>query len=123
MSTELLKGSCHCGAVQFEVRTPLAPATRCNCSLCRRKGALMTPPFAAGELKIVSGEDALTLYQFNTRTAKHYFCRHCGIYPFHQTRKDPKMWRANIGCLNGIDPYALEAGLNDGASLSVVEDA
>ncbi|SAL04907.1 glutathione-dependent formaldehyde-activating protein [Caballeronia arationis] len=122
-NTELLQGACHCGRVRFEVRTALAPASRCNCSLCRRKGAPMTPPFAAAELKILSGEDALTLYQFNTRVAKHYFCKHCGIYPFHQTRKDPQLWRANIGCLEGVDPYTLDAGLSDGASLSVVEDA
>lgn len=123
MNAETLHGSCHCGAVRFEVRTALTPASRCNCSLCRRKGALMSPLFAAGELTIVSGKDDLTLYQFNTRVAKHYFCKPCGIYPFHQTRKDPALWRVNLGCLDGVDPYALEAGLNDGASLSVVEDA
>ncbi|CAG9192834.1 GFA domain-containing protein [Paraburkholderia tropica] len=116
-------GSCHCGAVRFEVRTALAPAARCNCSLCRRKGALMSPPLDAADLIIVAGEDALTLYQFNTRVAKHYFCKHCGIYPFHQTRLDPKRWRVNLGCLDGVDANALEAGLNNGASLSVVEDA
>ncbi|MFM0075941.1 GFA family protein [Paraburkholderia sediminicola] len=123
MTEDILKGSCHCGAVEFEVRTPVAPAARCNCSLCRRKGALMTPPFAANQLTILQGEDALSLYYFNTRVAKHFFCRHCGVYPFHQTRKAPQLWRANIGCLEGVDPYALEAGLSDGASLSVVEDA
>ena len=90
MNAELLHGSCHCGTVKFEVRTAVAPATRCNCSLCRRKGALMTPPFPGDELKILDGEDSLTLYQFNTRTAKHYFCKHCGIYPFHQTRTNPR---------------------------------
>lgn len=124
MSSDFLKGSCHCGAVKFEVRTALTPAARCNCSLCRRKGALMTPAFAAADLKIVQGEDALTLYQFNTRVARHYFCKHCGVYPFHQTRKDPLLWRANIGCLEGVDPYSLESGVNDGASLStILEDA
>jgi hypothetical protein len=82
----------------------------------------MTPLFPASQLKILSGEDALTLYQFNTKVAKHYFCKHCGIYPFHQTRKDPLLWRVNIGCLEGVDPYALEAGVADGASLSVLED-
>ncbi|MDR3098778.1 MAG: GFA family protein [Paraburkholderia sp.] len=123
MNAATLHGSCHCGAVRFEVRTALTPASRCNCSLCRRKGALMSPPFAAGELTIVSGADALTLYQFNTRVARHYFCKHCGIYPFHQTRTDPMRWRVTLGCLDGVDPFALEAGLNDGASLSVVEDA
>jgi hypothetical protein len=83
----------------------------------------MSPAFAAGELRVLSGEDALTLYQFNTKVAKHYFCKHCGIYPFHQTRKDPLLWRVNLGCVDGLDAYALEAGVNDGASLSVVEDA
>lgn len=123
MIDDVLKGSCHCGAVKFEVRSPVTPAARCNCSLCRRKGALMTPPFAANQLTILQGEEALSLYDFNTRVAKHFFCKHCGIYPFHQTRKDPQLWRANIGCLEGVDPYAFEAGLSDGASLSVVEDA
>jgi hypothetical protein len=123
MTTDLQHGSCHCGAVQFEVRTPVTPASRCNCSLCKRKGALMSPPFPAAALTIVSGQDALTLYQFNTRTAKHYFCKYCGIYPFHQTRSNPLNWRVNVGCLDGVDPYALEAGLADGASMSVVDDA
>ncbi|KAF1027630.1 MAG: hypothetical protein GAK40_01039 [Burkholderia plantarii] len=116
-------GSCHCGAVRFEVRTPLTPAARCNCSLCRRRGALMSPSFPAAALRIVSGEGALTCYQFNTRTAEHYFCRHCGIYPFHRTRLDPTRWRVNLGCLDGVDPYGFEATLANGASLSVVEDA
>jgi hypothetical protein len=81
----------------------------------------MSPMFPAEDLRILSGEDALTLYQFNSRVAKHYFCRHCGIYPFHQTRKDPKLWRVNLACLEGVDPYTLEATVSDGASLSVVE--
>lgn len=116
-------GSCHCGAVRFQVRTALLPAARCNCSLCRRRGALMSPMVPAEQVTILQGEDALSLYQFNTHTAHHFFCKTCGIYPFHQTRKDPKMWRVNLGCLDGVDIYALEAGINDGASLSVVEDA
>jgi hypothetical protein len=123
MSMEILKGSCHCGTVRFEVSTPLTPAVRCNCSLCRRKGALMSPFIPKENVRILSGLDALTVYQFNTRVAKHYFCKHCGIYPFHQTRKDPDLWRVNIGCLEGIDGYALESSVSDGASLSVVDDA
>ncbi len=120
MTAQLYTGSCHCGAVRFEVHTPIEPAGRCNCSMCRRRGALMSPFVPADQLRIVSGMDALTLYQFNTRVAKHYFCKHCGIYPFHQTRKDPNAWRVNLGCLDGVDPYALQASVADGASLSVV---
>ncbi|SIT50412.1 Glutathione-dependent formaldehyde-activating GFA [Paraburkholderia piptadeniae] len=123
MTSNLHHGSCHCGAVTFEVETPVTPAVRCNCSLCRRRGALMSPFLPTSALRILSGEDSLTLYQFNTHVAKHYFCKHCGVYPFHQTRKDPNLWRVNLGCLDGVDPYALEASVSDGASLSVVGDA
>ncbi|ANN68556.1 GFA family protein [Bordetella bronchialis] len=112
-------GSCHCGAVRFEVTTPLLPATRCDCSLCRRKGALMSPALPRADLRILAGEDALTLYQFNTRVARHYFCKHCGIYPFHQTRTDPSRWRVNLGCLEGVDVYGLPFDVAHGAALSV----
>lgn len=122
MTSDTYQGSCHCGSIRFEVNTALAPATRCNCSLCKRKGALMSPAFPAGSLRILSGEDALMLYQFNTRVARHYFCRHCGIYPFHQTRKDAALWRVNLGCLEDVDAYALPSDLADGASLSVTEE-
>ncbi|AOB30035.1 aldehyde-activating protein [Bordetella sp. H567] len=114
-------GACHCGAVKFEVTTPLLPATRCDCSLCRRKGALMSPPLARADLHILSGEDDLTLYQFNTRVARHYFCKHCGIYPFHQTRTNPALWRVNLGCLDGVDIYSLPVDVAHGAALSVVQ--
>lgn len=102
-------GSCHCGAVTFEVALPngLANPSRCNCSICRRKGAVMVPvPLAA--LKLTQGEDLLTLYQFNTHTAKHYFCSKCGIYTHHQRRSNPEQFGINVGCLKGINPFELE---------------
>lgn len=83
----------------------------------------MTPAFPASQLHLLSGEGDLACYQFNTRVARHYFCRHCGIYTFHETRTAPGMLRANIGCLEGIDPYAMTASVADGQRLSVVEDA
>jgi hypothetical protein len=113
------RGSCHCGAVTFSVRTTLSPAVRCNCSLCRRKGAVMVPVEPA-DFRLVSGEDSLSLYQFNTRTAKHYFCQHCGIYTFHRPRATPNIYRVNAGCLEGVDPFALAVQLRNGAAKSVV---
>ena len=111
------KGSCHCGAVTFEVQSTLSPALRCNCSLCRRKGAVMAA-VNPEHFKLLSGENSLSLYQFNTRTAKHYFCKVCGIYTFHRPRTNPNIYRVNVGCLEGVDPFSLQVGLNDGASLS-----
>lgn len=119
----LYQGRCHCGAVRFEVSTSVTPAARCNCSLCRRRGALMSAPVDASALRLLQGDNALHHYQFNTRVARHYFCRHCGVYPFHQTRRDPTRWRVNLGCLDIDDPYRLPAQVIDGAALSTVEGA
>ena len=114
-------GSCHCGAISFEVKTTLSPALRCNCSLCRRKGALMAS-VAAEDFTLLAGETFLTLYQFNTRTAKHYFCKICGIYPFHRPRTDPTIYRVNVGCLDGVDLGALNSSVHNGAALTSIED-
>ena len=113
------RGSCHCGAVQYELQTTLSSAIRCNCSICRRKGV----PMASVEpehFRLIRGEDQLTLYQFNTRAAKHYFCKVCGSYTFHRPRSNPNLYRVNTGCLEGVDPLALQVKVNDGASLSTV---
>jgi len=122
-SRPVYQGACHCEAVRFELAAELLPAVRCNCSLCRRKGAAMSAAFPEARLRILAGEDNLSLYQFNSRVARHFFCKTCGIYPFHQTRKDPGLWRVNLGCLDGVDVSALDIGRSDGASLSVVGDA
>jgi hypothetical protein len=119
---ETMKGSCHCGAVMFEIQLEngLEKLRRCNCSPCRRKGAVVAS-VPLNRLRVVRGEDKLTLYQWNTRTAKHYFCSVCGIYTHHQRRTNPNEYGVNIGCLDGIDPLALgEIPVTDGTALSVV---
>ena len=113
-------GRCHCGAVRFEARTTLSPAVRCNCSFCRRRGAVMAN-VAADDFKLLAGEEALGLYQWNTQVAKHYFCKRCGIYTFHRPRMRPEIYRINVGCLEGVDPYAIEVTVQDGAALSLHE--
>ncbi len=105
----LHSASCHCGAVTLELSLPdgLVDVRRCDCSLCRRRGAVVASvPLSA--ITITRGSDALTLYQFNTRTAKHYFCRHCGIYTHHQRRSNPSQYGFNVACLAGINPLLIE---------------
>ena len=111
------QGSCHCGAVRFSITTdePISSALRCNCTMCARKGAPMsTMVFEREELNIEADEDALGLYQFGARTAKHFFCRHCGIYPFHETARVPGKYRVNLGCIDAIDSVSLPFEVFDG---------
>ena len=115
------RGACHCGQVKFEIESTLDPSNRCNCSLSRRRGAVMTR-VPEDRFRLLAGEEFLSLYQFNTKVAKHYFCKVCGIYPFHRPRVAPHLYGVNVGCLEGVDPLSLKVGLNDGAAYSVEGD-
>ena len=107
------RGACHCGRVTFEARADLTFVVECNCSICRLKGALWHPA-AEADLRILTGEADLTLYQFNTKTAKHYFCRHCGINPLVRPRLDPRQWAFNVRCIDGVDLASLKVRQFDG---------
>jgi len=102
------KASCHCGAVELELSLPdgIVNPRHCDCSICRRKGAVVASVKLA-ELRVVKGHDVLKLYQFNTHTAKHYFCSNCGIYTHHQRRSSPDEYGYNVGCLEGVNPFDL----------------
>lgn len=104
----LHRASCHCGAVVLEIELPhgIVDARRCDCSMCRRRGAVVASvPLAA--LHVIQGSETLRLYQFNTHTAKHYFCGHCGIYTHHQRRSNPSQYAYNVACLEGVNPFDL----------------
>lgn len=102
------KASCHCGAVELELTLPkgVENPRRCDCSICRRKGAIVGSVALSG-LRVVKGADVLKLYQFNTNTAEHYFCSNCGIYTHHRRRSNPNLFGFNIGCLEGVNPFDL----------------
>jgi hypothetical protein len=111
-------GRCHCGAVRFRVKLSdgLRTARRCTCSYCRMRGATAVSAESGG-VTIVSGEDSLSTYEFNTRTAKHYFCSKCGIYTHHQRRSNPAQYGVNVACLDGISPFDFsEIPVNDGVN-------
>ncbi|HTV77652.1 MAG TPA: GFA family protein [Steroidobacteraceae bacterium] len=109
------QGSCHCGRLQFRLRGAITLALDCNCSFCRRAGALWLPVQDA-DLEVVAGGEELVLYQFGTRTAQHYFCRHCGIAPFSRPRRDPNRWAVNARCIGDLDLSGLRIEPFDGAS-------
>lgn len=98
--------ACHCGSVKFKVKLTDAFNTirRCTCSYCRMRGAIAVSADLA-DIDFVAGEDNLTLYQFNTGAAKHYFCKTCGIYTHHQRRSTPTQFGINVACLEGVSPF------------------
>ena len=107
------EGGCPCGRVRFRVTADLDRVTYCNCSLCSKKGFLhLIVPTAQFEL--LSGKDDLTTYQFNTKVAKHTFCKHCGVHPFYVPRSDPDKIDVNVRCLDGVDVAALPIKEFDG---------
>ena len=104
------RAACHCGAVRLELQLPdgLVDPRHCNCSMCKRRGAIVaTVPLAA--LTVLQGEEDLKVYQFNTNTAKHYFCGRCGIYTHHRRRSNPEQFTFNVGCLEGVNPFEVQA--------------
>ena len=99
------KLKCHCGLVKAEINiSKLDKILRCNCSICKRKGSMMSM-VKNEDFKIIEGESNLKLYQFHTKVAKHYFCSVCGIYTHHNPRSNPSMTGFNIGCLDEIDTF------------------
>ncbi len=100
---------CHCGEVEAEIdiMDKLEKVLRCNCSICKRKGSIMA--IVKNEnFKIIKGKDKLSLYQFHTKVAKHYFCSICGIYTHHHPRINPELTGFNVGCLEDIDTFKLD---------------
>ncbi len=103
-----MQGTCHCGAVELDVTLSdgFATARRCDCSFCRRRGAIAVSAPLSG-IRVVRGADKLTLYQWGARTAKHYFCSICGIYTHHQRRSNPQEFGVNVAILEGVNPRDL----------------
>lgn len=121
--TKVAKGSCHCGSVTFEAELEdgFENVRHCDCSLCKRKGAYVAS-VPVGKLKVTSGEEYLSLYQWNTGVAKHYFCKKCGIYTHHQRRSNPNEMGFNIGCIEGVNPFDWSpAPVGTGSKLSLID--
>jgi centromere protein V len=106
-------GSCHCSRVRFEVTGDLGRVSECNCSICTRKAYLhwIVP---RDRFRLLTGEDALATYQFGTMTARHRFCRHCGVASFYVPRSHPDRIDVNVRCVDGVDLGTLRIERFDG---------
>ena len=104
---ELRKATCHCGAVELQINFSegLQNIRRCDCSICSRKGYVMSSvPIA--NLRVVTGSESLSLYQWGTNVAEHYFCSKCGIHTHHRRRSNPSEYGVNIACVDGVKPLS-----------------
>jgi hypothetical protein len=106
-------GSCHCGAIQFQVEAPeKIKCADCNCSICSKSGYLhLIVP--RSKLKLLQGESSITTYRWGTGIAKHTFCKTCGIKPFYIPRSNPDGYDVNVRCLDPV-PVELEIEPFDG---------
>jgi len=94
------KGGCHCGQVRFEVKSPTdIEVNECNCSVCCLTGYLHLI-VRKDKFKLISGQEELSIYQFNTNVAKHFFCTNCGIKSFYIPRSNPDGYSVNARCLD-----------------------
>ncbi len=99
------KLTCHCGEIEANINIDkIEQVMRCNCSICKRKGALMSI-VKNEDFTITKGKDKLSLYQFHSKIAKHYFCSICGIFTHNNPRVNPSMTAFNVGCVEGENPF------------------
>ncbi len=118
MTTRVYQGGCHCGKVRYEVTADLDRVMACNCSICAKRGSILA--FAAEpQFKLLSGEDALTDYQFNKRIIHHLFCGTCGVAAFARgtAPNGQPMVAINVRCLDDVDVSTLTITPFDGKSL------
>jgi hypothetical protein len=110
------RGGCHCGKVRFEFEAPAEiRASQCNCSICRMSGYLHVI-VSTDKFRLLSGEDALETYTFNTGVAQHRFCRHCGVKSFYVPRSHPDGISVNANCIDPDTIVSLESDPFDGAN-------
>jgi len=111
------QGSCHCGTTKFEVDADIDNVRVCDCSICRKRGAVIFR-VDKDSLRMHTPMEALNTYQWHTKTATDYFCPNCGILPFRHPRTAPEMWAINVRCIEEIDIASIPRDEVHGSNLS-----
>jgi hypothetical protein len=117
------KGRCHCGRVRFSFRSPeIKTAARCNCSLCVRRGAVLSPTYIpTADFTPHNDPRDLGVYLWNEKVLSNYFCKRCGIFVYVGDGENAKDgYRVNLGCVEGLDTLALDIRIIDGKSVPLV---
>lgn len=101
-SPQTVEGGCHCGAVRFRATFSKRTVVRCNCSICIKKGFVHLI-IDTSDFELLTSMNAVETYTFGTHTAKHHFCKRCGIHSFYRPRSHPDRIDVNARCLEGVD--------------------
>jgi len=111
------QGSCHCGGIAFTLEGEVEEVIDCNCSMCRRRGALLAA-FPRDALTLTTPESGMATYRFNRHLIEHHFCKNCGIAPFSEGKGQDgsAMAMVNVRCLQDVDLSALKRIAFDGAA-------
>ena|SRR5437868_7007016 len=110
-------GNCHCGQVRFSIETDFPELTTCDCSICRLRNAPMVKVHES-RFQLLAGAEFITEYRFGTRTARHSFCRICGVYTFHRKRVTPDYFGINVFCLAGFEPAGIPVRATVGSAMA-----
>jgi hypothetical protein len=117
------RGRCHCGRVRFSFRCePITTGVRCNCSLCVRRAAVLTSRYIpARDFTPHADARDLDVYLWNERVLNNYFCKACGIFVYIGDGADNQDgYRVNLGCVEGLDIFALDLRIIDGRSVPLI---
>jgi hypothetical protein len=117
------QASCHRGRVRFSFRSPeIRTAARCNCSLCVRRAAVLSPGYIPqADFTPHDNPDDLGCYLWNERVLGNFFCKTCGVFTYIADGEGGKDgYRVNLGCVEGLDTLALEVKIIDGKSVPLV---
>ena len=111
------EGSCHCGRIAFTLEGEVGDVIDCNCSMCRRKGALLAA-FPREALTLKTPEADMGTYKFNRHLIDHHFCLTCGISPFSEGKGSDgaATTMVNVRCLADVELAGLDVVPVDGAS-------
>jgi hypothetical protein len=114
---------CHCGRVRFSFRSPaITSAARCDCSLCQRRAAWLSPRYIpAADFTPHDNPADLGCYLWNEQVLNNYFCKTCGIFTYIADGANGQDgYRVNLGCVEGLDVFALAVTRIVGKSVPLV---
>ena len=101
----MIEGSCHCGAVHFRLNAEPQWLTRCNCSICRRLGAVWAHD-DLDKIELRFEKDAVIRYSWGDKSIVFVTCKTCGSSTHWESADPAESPRMAVNCAMA-DPKAV----------------